>query len=282
MRRILVTGANGYIGRHVVKALCDLCPNDQVSAIDFRNDNLDKRAEFLNVNVLAEANNEDLFDKLGNPAICVHLAWQDGFNHNSETHLDNLPSHFHFLRNLIDHGCQSVAVMGTMHEVGYWEGEINANTPCNPLSMYGITKNTLRQALLTYCEDKKVSVKWLRAYYITGDDARNKSIFTKILQMANEGRKSFPFTSGTNQYDFIDVEELAKYIATASVQNEISGIINVCSGKPTALKDKVEEFIKDKKLDIRPEYGAFPTRKYDSPAVWGNAELINKIMKKVA
>ena len=98
--------------------------------------------------------------------------------------------------------------------------------------------------------------------------------------MAEEGQKTFPFTSGVNQYDFIDVDLLAKYIATASMQNEISGIINVCSGKPVALKDKVESFIKEKGLDIRPEYGVFPTRKYDSPAVRGNAELINKIMKK--
>ena len=67
--------------------------------------------------------------------------------------------------------------MGTVHEIGYYEGDVNANTPCNPLSMYGIAKNALRQAMLMYCEDKNVSLKWLRAYYITGDDQNNKSIY---------------------------------------------------------------------------------------------------------
>ena len=280
MRNIVVTGANGYIGHHVISNLCEMCPQDKIIAVDFRNDKLDERTKFLDVNILAEADNEQLYEKLHKPDICIHLAWQDGFNHKSDAHLANLASHFHFLRNLIEHGCKSISVMGTMHEVGYWEGEINANTPCNPLSMYGIAKNALRQALLTYCEDKEVSIKWLRAYYITGDDKHNKSIFAKILQMAEEGQKTFPFTSGVNQYDFIDIEILAKYIATASIQNEIAGIINVCSGKPVALKDKVEAFIEEKGLDIRPEYGVFPTRKYDSPAIWGNADLINKIMDK--
>ena len=97
--------------------------------------------------------------------------------------------------------------------------------------------------------------------------------------MASLGQKTFPFTSGLNKYDFLDVEQLGKYISESSIQNNISGIINVCSGVPVALKDKVEEFIKVKQLDISPEYGVYPTRKYDSPAIWGNNQLIKEIMK---
>ncbi|MBP3710259.1 MAG: hypothetical protein J6I73_07660 [Treponema sp.] len=32
-----------------------------------------------------------------------------------------------------------------MHEVGFHEGSINENTPCNLLSLYGVAKNVLRQ-----------------------------------------------------------------------------------------------------------------------------------------
>ena len=98
--------------------------------------------------------------------------------------------------------------------------------------------------------------------------------------MAEEGKKTFPFTSGLNKYDFIEVTKLAEYIAEGSIQKKVEGIINVSSGIPISLKDKVEEFISKNKLDIRPEYGVFPTRKYDSPAVWGNADLIKIIMDK--
>ena len=44
------------------------------------------------------------------------------------------------------------------------------------------------------------------------------------------------------------------------------------------MADKVEEFITEHGLKIRPEFGAFPDRPYDSPAVWGDATKINKIM----
>ena len=127
---------------------------------------------------------------------------------------------------------------------------------------------------------KNVSIKWLRAYYITGDDTNNHSVFTKLLEANQQGKKEFPFTKGTNQFDFIDIYELAKMIALASIQNEIEGIINVCSGEPTSMKDKVEDFIKAHNLDIKLNYGAFPSRKYDSPVIYGDNSKILKILEE--
>ena len=76
------------------------------------------------------------------------------------------------------------------------------------------------------------------------------------------------------------MEELAQQIATVASQEEVTGVVNCCSGNPVSLADKVEEFIKEHHFKIRPEYGAFPDRPYDSPGVWGDPEKINRIMKK--
>ena len=48
------------------------------------------------------------------------------------------------------------------------------------------------------------------------------------------------------------------------------GIINICSGKPEKLADRVERFIKENGYRIKLQYGAFPDRPYDSKAIWGN------------
>ncbi|WP_458399741.1 NAD-dependent epimerase/dehydratase family protein [Mailhella sp.] len=277
--KILVTGANGYIGAHVVQYLLDKTSHEVV-AVDFSDTYVDKRAVFLNRNILSDAENPKLYAELGSPEIIIHLAWRDGFNHKADSHITDMPGHYLFLRNMIEAGAKSVSVMGTMHEVGYYEGAITEDTPCLPLSNYGIGKNALRQMLFACAEGKDVSVKWLRAYYILGDNARNKSIFSRILGWASEGKKTFPFTMGTNKYDFIQVPELAMQIAEASIQSEVEGIINVCSGKPIALKDVVESFITENELDIRPEYGVFPDRKYDSPAIWGDNSKISLILGK--
>lgn len=275
MKKVLVTGSGGYIGRHVVKELLNM--NYNVIAADIRNDEVDERAQKINVSIFED--NPDIYNTLGNPDICIHLAWRNGFVHNASTHMEDLSYHFRFLNNMINSGLKNLAVMGTMHEVGYWEGAIDENTPCNPLSQYGVAKNALRQSLMQLTKEKNINLYWLRAYYILGDDMKNHSIFTKILQKANEGEKTFPFNSGKNQYDFISVDQLAEYIALAATQEEIKGIINVCTGKPMTLAERVEEFIKQKELPIKLNYGAFPDRPYDSPGIWGNPEKIQRIIE---
>lgn len=272
--RVLVTGAAGYIGKHVVTEL--LNRGHEVYAIDMAQADIDQRVILLNIDIFS--GDKDIYTQVKEPDLCIHLAWQDGFSHNSLKHMGNLSNHFSFLSNMMAGGCKNIVVMGSMHEVGFWEGKIDADTPCNPLSQYGIAKNALRQSMLLLAKEKQVNLYWLRAYYILGDDKRNNSIFTKLLLAAAEGKKEFPFTSGTHQYDFIDVEILAHQIVAASTQSEITGIINVCTGQPIPLKDKVEEFIQKNRLDIQLKYGAFPERPYDSKIVYGDPTQINAIL----
>lgn len=272
--RILVTGAGGYIGRHVVKELCDKGAN--VIAADIKLDGIDSRAEALNNNIFSGS--ESIFDDLGRPDICVHMAWRDGFVHNSPAHMGDLSAHYRFISNMIGGGLKHLVVMGTMHEIGYYEGAIDEDTPCNPISMYGIAKDALRRSTILIARQNNTCLQWLRAFYIYGDDKRSNSIFSKITRAAEEGKKTFPFTTGKNKYDFISVDGLAKQIAAAAMQTEIDGIINCCTGNPLSLAEKVESFIKEHGFDIKLEYGAFPDRPYDSPAEWGNAEKINRIM----
>ena len=272
--KVVVTGAAGYIGRHVVKELLNM--GHQVVAVDFSHKDIDERAEFSNVAIFS--GDRDIYEQLGKPDACIHMAWKDGFVHNSQEHMKNLSSHFRFLIDMAEAGCKNISVMGTMHEVGFWEGKIDENTPCNPLSQYGIAKNALRQSLLLATKDLDVNIFWLRAYYILGDDTKNSSIFTKLLQAAEDGKKEFPFTTGQTKYDFIDVKRLAKMIAVASTQSKYTGIINVCTGNPISLADRVEEFIKEHNLDSKLKYGAFPERPYDSKIVYGDSTKIEKIM----
>jgi dTDP-6-deoxy-L-talose 4-dehydrogenase (NAD+) len=273
--KVLVTGAGGYIGRHVVKNLLD--KGHEVLASDFSFKGIDERATFIDEPIFSGEKN--IFDRLGRPDVLIHMAWRDGFIHNSHAHMTDLSAHVVFLENMIDGGLKYLTVMGTMHEVGYHEGAIDENTPCNPMSMYGIAKNALRQTLMLFCKDKDVNLHWLRAYYIYGDDLRGSSIFGKISQAVIYSKKTFPFTTGKNKYDFIHVDKLAEYIVEASVQDKINGIINVSTGNPVALGEQIEKFIADNNFDIKLDYVAFPDRPYDSPAVWGDNSKIKQIME---
>ena len=58
----------------------------------------------------------------------------------------------------------------------------------------------------------------------------------------------------------------------------MDGIINVCTGKPQSLAERVESYIKENNLDITLDYGAYPDRPYDSPGEWGNPDKITEIL----
>lgn len=275
--RVLITGAGGYIGRHLTTE----CLNKgyEVIAVDLNVPAVDSRAERITLDILSGRNN--LYTELGSPDICIHLAWRDGFFHDSQRHMDELPLHISFLKQMIDNGVQRIAVMGSMHEVGYFEGMLDENTQCNPISQYGIAKNALRETIKEYARKTETVFYWIRAFYIVGDDIHNHSVFTKIINAAQNGQSTFPFTTGKNQYDFLDVQELAMQITSIVSQTDVTGVIHCCSGQPVSLGEKVEQFIAENHLDISLEYGAYRERSYDSPGVWGDASKINRIMDSI-
>ena len=130
--KIAITGANGYIGSTLVKK----CLNNgfETIAIDIKNNYIDKRAVYKKIDIFE--NTDNIYESLGSPDVLIHLAWRKGFVHNDIAHLEDLNKHYTFLINMVNSGIKYISVMGSMHEIGYHEGVIDENTPCNPMSVF--------------------------------------------------------------------------------------------------------------------------------------------------
>lgn len=274
--KVLVTGANGYLGQGIVRHLLECCV--KVVAADYEINYVDERAERIKCDLFSVENPYVFFDK---PDVILHLAWRDGFIHYSDAHINELPKHYSFIKKMVESNVKTIAVMGSMHEIGFFEGSIKEDTPCNPVTPYGIAKNSLRQLSAMLCKQSEKNYIWLRGYYIVGNSQYGSSIFSKITAAESEGKKEFPFTKGQNQFDFIDYELFCEQVARTVIQEDVLGIINICSGHPEKLADRVERFIKENGFKIELRYGAFPDRAYDSKAVWGDNAKIEEITKKV-
>lgn len=274
--KILVTGANGYLGQGIVKEL--LQSGHDVVAADFKTDCVDMRANKKECNLFAL---EDPYEYFEQPEILLHLAWRDGFVHYSDAHIQDLPQHYKFIKKIAESEIRQIVVMGSMHEVGFFEGSVDEYTPCNPITPYAIGKNALRDLTQMVCKKKNIIFQWLRGYYIVGNSEYGNSIFSKITMAEKEGKKQFPFTLGQNQYDFIDYSDFCKQVVAVLEQEQEQGIINICSGYPEKLANRVEKFISDNKYNIKLQYGVFPDRDYDSKALWGNNQKIQRIMTYV-
>ena len=274
--KILVTGANGYLGTGVVKKLCD--DGIDVIATDIKTNLIDERAIKIEGSIF---DLENPYEELGKPDVLLHMAWRNGFVHNDPSHIEDLPKHYVFIKKMINGGCKQISVMGTMHEIGFYEGSIKEDTPTHPESFYGISKDALRNIVKLLCNNAHVTFQWLRGYYIVGNSQYGCSIFSKITEAENKGQKLFPFTMGINQWDFLDYEDFIKEVAATVEQNEVNGVINICHGRPEKLSDRVERFIKENGYKIKLDYGKFPDRPYDSKAVWGDDKKINEILNKI-
>lgn len=275
--KVLVTGANGYLGKGIVQHLAGA--GAEVIAADIA---VDPASDGVTVKECDLFEIEDPYHFFGEPDVLLHLAWRDGFQHNADSHIADLPKHHAFLKKMFESGVKRVAVMGSMHEVGFFEGSIKEDTPCNPMNLYGIGKNALREIVEFLSDSYKVPFQWLRGFYIVSNAVNGSSIFSKIAAADQKGQKTFPFTMGQNQYDFLDYEEFCSQVSAVVLQEKIDGIINICSGRPEKLADRVEKYIADNGFSIRLEYGAYPDRPYDSKAIWGDDTKIRQIMGECA
>ena len=96
MLDVMVTGANGYIGKHVVSALVN--KGYKVIAVDIVDSGIDKRAEFVKASIFDDiALVEELVAKID---VCIHMAWRNGFVHNADSHIEELWGHYNFFTTL--------------------------------------------------------------------------------------------------------------------------------------------------------------------------------------
>ncbi len=273
--KILVTGAEGYLGQGIVRALAR--DGIDIIATDIKKIDTEPSYEYIDADLFSI---EDPYVFFNKPDCILHLAWRDGFKHDSDYHINDLANHYNFIRKMINSGIERVCVMGSVHEIGFFEGSVNENTPADPKSKYGIAKNALRNLVQLETLQAGIVFQWIRGFYIVGNTPNGCSVFSKIVQAEMRGQESFPFTTGKNQFDFIEYSDFCDQVAAVVEQDEINGIINCCSGFPERIGDRVERFISENGFRIKLDYGAFPERSYDSKAIWGNNDIIKRIMEK--
>ena len=186
--KILVTGANGYLGQGIVKEL--IRRNYEVVAVSLHTENIDEKATVIQKDIF---HLEEPFEELGSPDIMLHLAWRNGFSHQEISHIIDLPKHYCFIRKMIQGGLKQVAIMGSVHEIGFYEGSVDENTPTAPLSLYGIAKDALRKSVELITKENNVIFQWIRGFYIVGNVEYGCSVFSQIAKAEKKGGGGWNF-----------------------------------------------------------------------------------------
>ncbi len=278
--KILVTGATGFIGSHVIN---ELLKYDHQIIIAVRNKNsvkhLQDKIKVIEFDLDNLQSNKNYFSESGKPDLLIHLAWQRLPNYKEKFHLEkNLPSHSAFLKNIVSNGLQNLVVTGTCFEYGMKEGCLSEEMESDPQNPYALAKDKLRKFLEELQKQNSFNLKWVRLFYMYGKGQNPNSLFSQLELALQNGETTFNMSGGEQLRDYLPIEKVAEYIVKIALQNKINGIINCCSGVPAKVKTFVKNYLKENNKTIDLNLGYYPYADYEPMAFWGDDTKLKKIL----
>jgi UDP-glucose 4-epimerase len=261
--KILVTGGAGYIGSHVVIALCE--GGYEVVVLDDlstgNREAVDNRAEFIQGSTL---NNDNVATALNGVDAVIHLA---AFKAAGESMIDpgkysqnNISGTISLLNAMITHGVDKFIFSSTAAVYGYPKYlPLDENHPLEPINYYGFTKLEIERILKWYGELKGLKFAALRYFNAAGYDPEGRIRFLEnnpanlipiVMEVASGRREKmevfgndYDTSDGTGVRDYIHVTDLAsahvKAIEYLKTNDSIT--VNLATGESHSVLDIIQE-----------------------------------------
>lgn len=280
---IAVTGAGGFVGGHVLRALAKrtdaplvavtrrLIPAERLPA--------GVRQVALELSSAVPAD----YDRMGRPDILVHAAWGGLPNYLSLHHFETeLPLQFRFLRAMVDAGLPALLVTGTCYEYGMVDGALREDRAPSPTNPYGFAKAALLRQLMFLQTQAPFALTWARLFYMWGDGQAPTSIFPLLQAAIARGDSHFPMSRGEQLRDYLPVAEVAEMLAQIALRRLDAGPVNISSGDPVSVRAMVERWVADAGSSIVPELGRYPFPNYEPLAFWGCSDKRKRLLSTAA
>ena len=261
--KILVTGGAGYIGSHVVIALCE--GGYEVVVLDDlstgNREAVDNRAEFIQGSTL---NNDNVATALNGVDAVIHLA---AFKAAGESMIDpgkysqnNISGTISLLNAMITHGVDKFIFSSTAAVYGYPKYlPLDENHPLEPINYYGFTKLEIERILKWYGELKGLKFAALRYFNAAGYDPEGRIRFLEnnpanlipiVMEVASGRREKmevfgndYDTSDGTGVRDYIHVTDLAsahvKAIEYLKTNDSIT--VNLATGESHSVLDVINK-----------------------------------------
>jgi dTDP-6-deoxy-L-talose 4-dehydrogenase (NAD+) len=277
--KIAVSGATGFVGRHVVERLLgdghDIVAiardSGKAAAMPWAD-----RAIFVSCDLYRDPG--ALTARMECPQVFVHLAWPGLPNYRGLFNLtENLVAEVAMFRQLLEWGVPHLVVAGTCLEYGLQFGPLAEDGETRPTTPYGLAKDTLRKTLQLMQATQPFTLQWMRLFYMYGPGQSEKSLLSQLDRALAEGRETFDMSQGDQLRDYLPVEGVAERFARVVGQNAVAGVINCCSGHPISVFDLIQRHLTANSKTIRLNRGVYPYPDYEALAFWGQPTQLRRL-----
>ena len=240
MKRILLTGGTGFIGKACLKSLIN--SNIDIYAIT-RNVNkapdIANNITWLEGDLFKSASISKLIKKIS-PTHLLHLAWitKHSTYLNSAENIDWLNASKSLIDVFAASGGGKIIVAGSCAEYNWDSGRCIENvTELRPQSIYSQSKIDLFNYINAITSNCDVEYAWGRVFFVYGPGEENTKLISSVIDKIIH-KQPLNIKHAGHLRDYIYVDDVAK-IFNQLISSPYSGPINIGSGKATAIIDIV-------------------------------------------
>ncbi|MCX5796845.1 MAG: NAD(P)-dependent oxidoreductase [Elusimicrobia bacterium] len=278
--KVLVTGATGFVGRHVMRCLIEKDVSlvaSSLTAAEAADCQWPRSVNYLDCDLARPR--DDYFDFFGRPDVLIHLAWAGLPNYKELFHFEqNLFNDYRFIKSMIGAGLQRLVVTGTCLEYGLQEGMLQEDGITMPSTAYGIAKDSLRKFIEQLSAHSKFNFNWVRLFYLYGEGQPSHALLPQLDAAIRRGDTEFNMSAGQQQRDYLPVAEAAANIVRIALQDRILGTINNCSGVPISILDFVKARLAERRASIRLNLGHHCCPDYEPMRFWGSTRKLTQVL----
>lgn len=274
MSRVLLTGASGFIGTHVRKALHE-AGHEIISLVRVPGETMiPYPGELFLTGTLAEAG--VLEQSLSGITLdaCIHLAWEGIPDYSSEPSIKNLEYGFRILRLCKQLEIKKLVISGSCWEYAEPSGMISENAPLSYKKPFQTAKNTLHAIAETFCRENGIACRWLRLFYVYGEGQRPGSLIPYVVRELRSGVR--PVLGGAfNQNDFVHVADVAQAVCKSLdfIEGEIS-CLNIGAGQAVRVLDVVAAAARILQVNI--DLALYEPPAVVTPPFWADIRAANE------